>query len=44
MEKPKKTINLKGCIVDGIWQKDNLFTFTLRTITNDEIFYYLVKK
>lgn len=44
MDKPRNIISLKGCIVDGVWQKDSFYTFTIRSLTDDELFYYLVKK
>lgn len=35
-------MNLKGCIIDGIWPKDNIYTFTIRSVTDDSNFLYLV--
>eukprot|EP00825_Cyclidium_porcatum_P008243 TRINITY_DN14102_c0_g1_i1.p1 TRINITY_DN14102_c0_g1~~TRINITY_DN14102_c0_g1_i1.p1 ORF type:complete len:473 (-),score=103.64 TRINITY_DN14102_c0_g1_i1:789-2207(-) len=29
-------INLRNCIIDGIWPKDDLFTFTIRYTQNNE--------
>lgn len=43
MDKPRNIISLKGCIVDGVWQKDSFYTFTIRSLIDDELFYYLVK-
>jgi hypothetical protein len=27
--------------VDGVWAKGEVFTFTIRSLTNDDLFYYL---
>jgi len=42
MDKPRNIISLKGCIIDGIWAKDSSYTFTIRSLADDELFYYLV--
>jgi len=38
---PRAVIKLDGCIVDGVWPKGDTFTFTIRSLTNDDLFYYL---
>ena len=43
MDKPRNIISLKGCIIDGIWSKDSSYTFTIRSLADDELFYYLVE-
>jgi len=41
-DKPSQIINLDDCIVDGVWRNGEYHTFTVRSLVNDEIFFYLV--
>lgn len=41
MDKPRNIISLNGCIIDGVWQKDSMYTFTIRSLADDDLFYYL---
>lgn len=36
MEQIIDKINLRNCLIDGIWPKDNLFTFTIRYSDSNE--------
>jgi len=40
-DKPSQIINLDDCIVDGVWRNGEYHTFTVRSLVNDEIFFYL---
>jgi len=43
METPRKIIPLEDCVINGIWPKDNMWTFTLRYPSSEDIIYYLVR-
>ncbi len=43
-DKPRKIIDLEDCVIDGIWHNDDLYTFTIRSLINDNMIYYLVNQ
>ena len=32
---------MNNCIIDGVWPKGEIYTFTIRSLVDEDIFYYL---